>query len=1605
MSQVGNASRGATTVTPAPTLSANKSRHRSDGNYAKRYGRTSFENPKARHAQLSKPPQEPLKQVDSNAAAVQRSADPPMQYLASPQVTELPKWSLPSRGDYHGVETDASPLSTPSQSHVDKHRGSCDDVDSAWQQDLVSQKVVWRTTSSTDHLQLHVDPSLLRSALPDDREGSSAELLKHSASGKENASFATTPAPRHTRIEAVSATAPQATPKTASSAETKQRPVSVMSRSVTSGANTTSTGFRRIPSGYAHQRSAPLSDTSAAPRPQLVSATSTSGTGRCGNVVIANSASKGLVRAKARTVPVAKRKQQQPAPPPPPQPLPNVAAEAPENRRALAPTASTSVRTCTPDVDVALRYELVQMRSVLDYVAEVTTALSERRRCAAPPQSTKGFRASVVPCRRLALANASLEELDRGDDDSLDPIPHGRNNDGSVALLPAVHMAASRLLSAFTKLEYVQVSKDVDMLLFERDAVEHSAELLRLVDGVERQLSLNESAHVREGLAERRYVFRAVHRLVRFIVRMMHEMVVLRDLTQRHDLDQVQEVWDSFRTSVEAESRAAPELSDSSFPDRADDAATPVSRSPPRQRPVPPITMMLASPFFSWLVERWLPAMREWRKLVLDAHRAASKGDLEGAIRRSRQEALRIDGLREILRPGETMSELHQEQVEKPLKEIGKVVASKRAAMGELRKVLESDEATNGTPSAVQLSTAVKAAQAFITMRSAPESVKGTSAATVTEDTEDAALVKRAEELLARLQVADALHCAINNTLQQPALEMVAALEYITRANRLLLLWKLAHDVRAAQTARDVGLAALDSYRQRQRCGPVSETTSLFNTLHGDNVVGDCLSATRTKVGTTSTALAPWIGDAFPPSFNVHDLCIAHSSGGSWSKDLTKVYVKLCEVFSAQYTQHQARRQLELALVAPAVGGHGARVAGGFAPSPQVTPCRPTRDAASPADTLRLSDDGSNTHVPRLLASLGGTTTICHSEDTSPCTQNTPSGQNAMELRRCLQQAEESGVSGPLVEEARAQLRRLDTLRLKIHFDAQTRVLPVSDAAQMDFRVVYQQIHDFCQVQQEQQQQQQHQQPSTGAERRLRIRYEDTEGDFISLLDQQDWDMMLSELAPHGCDKVKIELFCDYPTMPGVVSNSVFGDDGDAVQHTGDDSEPASSNLHSGSAPALPAGAIGSTTATPLTTQEKRTNVFKRLASIPKVPASSTTASGQRRPRPHSHSLGVASPQRALIPPRTRGTGAVRSVSPQKSCGARRVAVSGDAACRKDSLLSASASGSDLKTVALTAENLRRNLPTPPASSSPVGVEAATQEEVQRLGDGASGVTVGDVASSAAGAAHVQAAASIRVKASTPEADNSVKNNYADVDGEQEGGVVHLNLNKARCWETASDDELQLLEMQTCASMSTVRPERSAARPESMERMRIRPTELLQKVGAARNTFTATYCSGKVESVNRCGGGGGGGASVEVAMDVGEGSEVKTQRTADLRARVPRRWSCDTFSLDEVETVCSDRSRIPQKAVEPKGPLSLPPRPITVVSCGGGGGGDGIHTPQRVRRGARGTPIRSRPNGSDDVRDGDNEEVSHTPDELLAEVERMREANTRAMAHRKSAWH
>ncbi|CUE60304.1 Hypothetical protein, putative, partial [Bodo saltans] len=188
---------------------------------------------------------------------------------------------------------------------------------------------------------------------------------------------------------------------------------------------------------------------------------------------------------------------------------------------------------------------------------------------------------------------------------------------------------------------------------------------------------------------------------------------------------------------------------------------------------------------------------------------------------------------------------------------------------------------------------------------------------------------------------------------------------------------------------------------------------------------------------------------------------------------------------------------------------------------------------------------------------------------------------NSEELKRVVEQCRQFGVHGPLLSAAEQLVASSNALRVKVHFDSRIRLVVIDGDQISNFSVVHHRIASVCP----------NSTPSSigsPPSSVLRIRYQDDDGDYVSLLDQADWDALLSELSAHftrqqrnrnnsaatqppassdapqlgssGKQQRRVEVYCDYPLLPAVQSPSSFGSPMGQQQQQAKPSTPLQNN-------------------------------------------------------------------------------------------------------------------------------------------------------------------------------------------------------------------------------------------------------------------------------------------------------------------------------------------------------------------------------------------------------------------------------------------------------------
>ncbi|KAF8282712.1 putative PB1 domain containing protein [Trypanosoma cruzi] len=328
--------------------------------------------------------------------------------------------------------------------------------------------------------------------------------------------------------------------------------------------------------------------------------------------------------------------------------------------------------------------------------------------------------------------------------------------------------------------------------------------------------------------------------------------------------------------------------------------------------------------------------------------------------------------------------------------------------------------------------------------------------------------------------------CAVEELVAAGRVRSVADRELLKEGKRLIIRLQQVENVEAA-----LRLAA-----------QVGETVSLFRTINHANeiilqlgIAGDA-AATKEIVARCSALLEEMKSSKeIPPAeliarrMDAASITVAHVPSQIWSAKTTVAYQAACQSLVANTAQDLARINLERVLK----GGEDC----------QLNTTGSTFDDAS---NISL-----NNHSMRVAAAKGPFPKF--------------KGAQVAELRTALKRANELGLNGQLIQDGEAVLRSVEALKLKVHFDAQLRVVLIANPENATFDEIYKKVSELCS-------RQEGGGASNSAGRKLRLRYQDSDGDCISLLTQEDWDVFVGEEAPNGVCGAKLELYCDYMQLP-----------------------------------------------------------------------------------------------------------------------------------------------------------------------------------------------------------------------------------------------------------------------------------------------------------------------------------------------------------------------------------------------------------------------------------------------------------------------------------------
>nr|CCC93299.1 conserved hypothetical protein [Trypanosoma congolense IL3000] len=620
---------------------------------------------------------------------------------------------------------------------------------------------------------------------------------------------------------------------------------------------------------------------------------------------------------------------------------------------------------------------LGELEAILTYVEHVTAALSNREHVATPAESLHTVKGPVVASRRAL--NTSEKEVS-----------------ARRSLAMELHDKACALLGWINRLEYVTVSQNISLKELEKAVSSSAASVNAVLDAVDVRYRNHEVADVQEFFLGSRETLKNCRDTVHGLVMDAQKVLVLRQTVACRDLAHAKELFNGHWKAR-------------------------CSNGPPRP----------TCPFVAWVEGSWFPAMEKWEQIVAAVRNEAEMGDVKGAFARGQQLVLTESSMiSKIIRPGETLSDLLHQYLEKPLEAIERSLNRKKNCIEALRAAL-----------------AVKDGKRLVECLCAVEELR------FNEDLSegDAELVERARKQIVCQQQVDNVVAALKLAVQ--ASETVTLFRAIHQANELLLQLGIVGN---PEVAKDV----------------VRSSGTILKEM--------CALP-------SGTSLVEFVAKRVDPM----TVNLAHVPSHVWTSEATATYQAAWQCLTARTVQNLVRFQQE-----------------GAKESDDSTTCS---WAARSADVLSTSSNnakGNSQQVVRFARAQ---------------TQHTEVG-DALSVQRLFPVGQWSEPTLKFQVTKEKTITQEEGLKLKVHFDAQVRVLRIHAPDKCSFHEIYKRVCDLCM------QQVGTLPPST--EHKLRMRYEDTEGDCISLLTQEDWNVLVSEQAPNGLEGTKLDIYCDFPPVP-----------------------------------------------------------------------------------------------------------------------------------------------------------------------------------------------------------------------------------------------------------------------------------------------------------------------------------------------------------------------------------------------------------------------------------------------------------------------------------------
>ena len=476
-----------------------------------------------------------------------------------------------------------------------------------------------------------------------------------------------------------------------------------------------------------------------------------------------------------------------------------------------------------------------EVQEVVEYIESVGMAIVHRTPVDPPPTGMLSSTGKSTVQLDGTLSGSSVDDLDRstvavplslmgladrdpastlsGTGTLSGTISSPRSNGGLsvMVLLRQLEQHANKLLKWFGKVESHSPSP-TEMSEAERCIQVHSGELIAAICSLVKMLKNWSEKAVQDymRLPSTNHIFDECKKQIAQLHTTASTLAAVRRVVRERDLARAKTIASEYHYAV------LPQPPSSSMGKGPRALATPSSS--PRRGQTPRLDAVSPSlqhdprppapPLVSWLAKSWIPAMEHWHAILektKEARKTEDVGLMHDALSYARSEAItRSSSLHEILLPGESLTELVERHVEKPMLARIEETEKKKEALGNLKEALKNADFSN-------LGSCIRAAEGVSEVLSE----------------EERTLLQDAQKTLIHMQKVAKVTVAL--TIAQKSTDAVQLVRAVTAGNQLILSMNLAPDPELCKRAIEIGSDLLVQ--------PITNALNVLATIRPDELI------------------------------------------------------------------------------------------------------------------------------------------------------------------------------------------------------------------------------------------------------------------------------------------------------------------------------------------------------------------------------------------------------------------------------------------------------------------------------------------------------------------------------------------------------------------------------------------------------------------------------------------------------------------------------------------------------------------------------------------------------------------------------------------------